>query len=383
MSEAVWEERQLGELATFEYGASLPSAARTGDEHPVFGSSGEVGRHAAALVRGPGIVVGRKGTVGALTWSDEEFWPIDTTYYIKAIAGVNLRWLYWAMSRLGLRLLDSSTGVPGLNRNDAYERPVSVPSEGEQQCIVEILDSLDHQISTSRKIVGKLTSTQWGLLESTFARLAIPGQATIDLPISSVLSHLIDFRGRTPKKLGLDWGGGQILALSANNVQMGLIDRSKEAYYGSDRLYRAWMTNGAPRRGDVLITLEAPLGNVAQVTDEARYILSQRVVLLRFDEARVLNDYAYWALRSAQFQRSLVRKSTGTTASGIRRAELERLTFPVPRLQDQKEIVAQLSALQNSIDTERARLSKLRSLDAGLKADLLSGHVRIQRGSMS
>ena len=79
----------------------------------------------------------------------------------------------------------------------------------------------------------------------------------------------------------MDWGGGDILALSANNVQMGQIDAEREAYYGSDDLYQRWMTQGDCERGDVLVTMEAPLGNVAQIPDDKKYILSQRVLLIK------------------------------------------------------------------------------------------------------
>src|SRR3989442_14196722 len=100
-------------------------------------------------------------------------------------------------------------------------------------------------------------------------------------PLAAVLGVVMDYRGRTPTKLGMEWGGGEIPALSAKNVCMGRIDLSRETYLSSDALYSRWMTAGDPERGDIIITLEAPLGNVARIPDERKYILSQRVVLLR------------------------------------------------------------------------------------------------------
>jgi type I restriction enzyme S subunit len=70
-----WTESLLGEMLALEYGTGLPEALRTGHDYPVIGSSGIVGEHSDYLVQGPGIVVGRKGTVGAIVWSDESFWP--------------------------------------------------------------------------------------------------------------------------------------------------------------------------------------------------------------------------------------------------------------------------------------------------------------------
>lgn len=100
-------------------------------------------------------------------------------------------------------------------------------------------------------------------------------------PFIEIVEKYLDYRGRTPKKLGMDWGNGDILALSANNVEMGQINPEKEAYQASEELYKKWMQNGHCEQGDVLMTMEAPLGNIAQIPDNKKYILSQRVLLIR------------------------------------------------------------------------------------------------------
>jgi type I restriction enzyme S subunit len=172
-------------------------------------------------------------------------------------------------------------------------------------------------------------------------------------------------------------GGGDILALSANNVQMGGIDTSREAYFGSDRLYARWMTNGDPARGDVLMTLEAPLGNVAQVPDDRRYILSQRVILIRFSGDAVSNDFAFWQLICDPFQRAMIKFSTGTTATGIQRAKLVLILFAVPPLEEQQAIDERLRTIEARLAAERSTAHKLRLQKSGLMDDLLTGRVRV------
>ena len=90
----------------------------------MFGSNGLVGEHAEFLIDGPGIVVGRKGSVGALAFSAEPFWPIDTTYYVVDKGDHNWRYLYYLLSSCGLTRLNSHSAVPGLNREDVYSIPV-------------------------------------------------------------------------------------------------------------------------------------------------------------------------------------------------------------------------------------------------------------------
>jgi type I restriction enzyme S subunit len=90
--------------------------------------------------------------------------------------------------------------------------------------------------------------------------------------ILEVAHQIMDFRGRTPKKLGMTWGGGDIPALSANNVKKGFLDLNEECYFGSEKLYSRWMTQGDIAKDDILFTTEAPLGNVALVPDDRKYI---------------------------------------------------------------------------------------------------------------
>lgn len=110
---------------------------------PVLGSNGVVGYHSEAIVKGPGIVVGRKGSAGKVTWCDTDFWPIDTTYFVNLSEGVDWRWAFYLLEHLDLERLSIVTGVPGLNRNDAYRQSVPDVPLPEQQRIVEILDQAD------------------------------------------------------------------------------------------------------------------------------------------------------------------------------------------------------------------------------------------------
>jgi type I restriction enzyme S subunit len=139
-----WPEAKLGTLLSLEYGSALRENDRDSKGgFPVAGSNGIVGYHSKALVKGPGIVVGRKGSAGEVTWFNDDFWPIDTTYYVRLLKPSDLRWTYYCLKCLNLSSLSIITGVPGLNRNDAYNLKVRVPAISEQRRIVEILDQAD------------------------------------------------------------------------------------------------------------------------------------------------------------------------------------------------------------------------------------------------
>jgi type I restriction enzyme S subunit len=192
------------------------------------------------------------------------------------------------------------------------------------------------------------------------------------------ISHqIMDYRGRTPKKLGMEWGGGDIPALSAGNVKKGFVDFGEECYFGSDELYRQWMTKGDVAKDDILFTTEAPLGNVALVPDDRRYILSQRTVLLQVDPRLASSTFLFQMMLSDRFQRMLADYSSGSTAKGIQRKKFERLSVALPPLPEQRAIAAALSDVDALLGGLDRLIAKKRDLKRAAMQQLLTGQTRL------
>jgi type I restriction enzyme, S subunit len=137
---AGWKVRHIGDILELAYGRALKEEARRSGEIPVFGSNGQVGWHDQRLSAGPGIIVGRKGNPGTVTWSPTDFFAIDTTFYV--IPKGNCRSLYFlfhALINQDLPSLTADSAVPGLNRNLAYMNKQVVPGG-------PVLDRFDEQV---------------------------------------------------------------------------------------------------------------------------------------------------------------------------------------------------------------------------------------------
>jgi type I restriction enzyme S subunit len=119
-----WECKPIGEVATLNYGKALKEENRLEGTTPVYGSSGVVGSHNEPLVPAPGIVVGRKGNVGSVFWSDTAFWPIDTVYFVSPEK--SSLYLYHCLQHVPFQ--SSDVAVPGLNRTYAHSLKILVPS---------------------------------------------------------------------------------------------------------------------------------------------------------------------------------------------------------------------------------------------------------------
>lgn len=124
---AGWREGTLKDLVSLEYGKPLKADTRSGAGYPVIGSSGVMDYHAEYLVSGPGIVVGRKGTVGAVTYIHDNFFPIDTTYFVRPLIDIKFYYLKFLLESLGLQKMNSDSAVPGLNRDAALRTSIVVP----------------------------------------------------------------------------------------------------------------------------------------------------------------------------------------------------------------------------------------------------------------
>jgi type I restriction enzyme S subunit len=151
---AGWEAGTLADAIQLEYGKPLKEENRSGTGFPVVGSNGIVGYHGEFLIEGPGIVVGRKGTVGAITFSHENFYPIDTTYYVKPRRTYAFNFLLQLLRSLPLTRLNSDSAVPGLNRDSALRLPIVLPPGS----LVEKFDTL--AATLAHKTKAALTETR-------------------------------------------------------------------------------------------------------------------------------------------------------------------------------------------------------------------------------
>ena len=125
-----WEVQGLGDIIELAYGKALRAADRKEGPVPVYGSNGQVGWHDEGLVAGPGIVVGRKGNPGVVTWAHSDFFPIDTTFYVVPRDGNGgLPFLFFALTNQNLPSVSADSAVPGLNRTLAYMNKQLIPGK--------------------------------------------------------------------------------------------------------------------------------------------------------------------------------------------------------------------------------------------------------------
>lgn len=177
------------------------------------------------------------------------------------------------------------------------------------------------------------------------------------------IEKIIDFRGRTPKKLGLDWSESGYLALSALNVKSGYIDFKVDAHYGNQELYDKWMLGNQLHKNQVLFTTEAPMGNVAQIPDDEKYILSQRTIAFEVKPCLLAEDFLAIVLGSPITFKKLTSMSSGGTAKGVSQKSLAGLDLTIPSDKtEQSQIGSYFQRLDKLISLHQTKVNKLTNL---------------------
>ncbi|QQR72935.1 MAG: restriction endonuclease subunit S [Holophagales bacterium] len=173
---AGWLVQEIGDLLELAYGKALRAEDRKIGTVPVYGSNGQVGWHDQRLVSGPGIVVGRKGNPGVVTWVPTDFFPIDTTFFvIPKLDCRSLEFLFFALQDQGLSALGADSAVPGVNRNLIYQSKQILPSPRVLEEFSRIAGSL---LDRSRECVAE--AQVLGALRDALLPGLISGDLMID-----------------------------------------------------------------------------------------------------------------------------------------------------------------------------------------------------------
>ena len=169
------------------------------------------------------------------------------------------------------------------------------------------------------------------------------------MPLGDVTELVIDYRGKTPKKLGGDWSDSGYRALSAKNIKTGHIVQPDTIRFVDEEMYRKWMKDEI-KRGDILITSEAPFGQIYFWDSDEKIVLSQRLFCVRI-KAGYDPRFIYYYMTTSDFQGEMDGRATGTTVVGLRQPELMKCAIRCPDLVTQKRIASLLASIDAKINT--------------------------------
>ncbi|CAI8694747.1 restriction endonuclease subunit S [Burkholderia sp. IT-111MI5] len=193
-----WKECTLGDVIELKRGYDLPQKVRLPGNVPLVSSSGVTDTHAESMVKGPGVVTGRYGTLGQVFYIEQDFWPLNTTLYVRDFKGNDPRFISFFLRDIDFFVYSDKAAVPGLNRNHLHQARVRFPTDPkEQRAIAQILGTLDDKIELNRRTNETLEAMARALFKAWFVdfepvRAKLEGRWQCGQSLPGLPAHLYD-----------------------------------------------------------------------------------------------------------------------------------------------------------------------------------------------
>lgn len=272
---------------------------------------------------------------------------------------------------------------PQISLKQVRETLVSLPPLPEQQKIAEILASVDDAIQATEAVIEQTKKVKQGMMN----RLLTKGightrfkQTEIGeipegwevVPAESVCEAVIDCKNRTPPSTDRGFA-----VVRTPNVRNGRFIK-KNLTFTDETSFVEWTRRGKPRSGDVLITREAPVGEVCAAPTEFEFCLGQRMMLYRPDRARLDQEFLLYSLQSTTVRRVLLERAGGSTVGHVRVGDIRALPIPIAPLEEQRQIVSILQSIDRQVTVLEGEHLALQVLKSSLMSDLLTGRTRVR-----
>ncbi len=327
------------------------------------------------MVRGPGVITGRSGTIGKVHFVAKDYWPHNTALWVTSFLGNEPKFVYYFYTHLDLARFLSGSGVPTLNRNDVHDHHALLPPLPEQRAIAAVLADVDKLIESLEALVAKkraiTQATARGLLTG---RTRLPG-----------------FHGKWKTnrlgEIGSFLKGSGVRRAEANSGNLACV-RYGEIYTVHDhyvRSFRSWISPAVAQSatrleyGDLLFagsgeTKEEIGKSVALAHDVVAYAGGDVLILRQTGADPRFLGYASNAPRVAKQKASL---GQGDAVVHINSTALEQVTLELPTPEEQRAIADVLSDMDDEIAALERQLAKTRAMKQGMMQELLTGRVRL------
>ena len=334
-----WKELHFKDFVTLQRGFDLPKSRMTDGIIPVFGSNCVIGFHDEAKVEAPGVVTGRSGTLGLVQYSEQPFWPHNTTLWVKDFKGNSPRFVYYKLQTLHLERFNGGASVPTLNRNVLDPLTVKIPERTAQDRIASTLSAYDDLIENNRRRIHLLERAARLIYKEWFVHLRFPRYERAKIidgvpegwerkTLGDVLTDLES--GGRPKGGSREEG---IPSIGAENVTgIGQYDYSKDRYVPEE--YFKAMRKGIVRSRDVLVYKDGVnIGRSSYFGDgfpHEQCAVNEHVFILR-TVPDVGQNLLYFWISQDQIRRRIANLNANTAQPGISRSKLKNLSFVQPQ----------------------------------------------------
>lgn len=377
-----WKEISLGDALQFQRGFDITKKEQKPGEIPIVSSSGITSYHNQWKIKGPGVVIGRKGTLGTTHYIPENYWPHDTTLWIKNFKGNNPRFLYYFLQTMHLENFDTGSSNPTLNRNHLHKIKTRFPKLPLQKKIAAILSAYDDMIENNKSSIVLLEKMSEEIYREWFVRMRFPGHEKVKIvkgvpenweykPINNMVNFLSGYPFKSEKYVQKgDYG-----IITIKNVHDGYFLIECSDYV--DDIPSNMPEHCFLKEGNILISLTGNVGRVCIVFGK-KLLLNQRVAKLKTKDGYGEN-FVYWFFRQKSIQTLSEYISTGAAQQNLSPIKFgnQKVFIPSRSLLDLFEIkTREMKTLIITLEKQNLKLQRTKDK---LLIRLISGKLLVDQ----
>lgn len=363
--EGEWEEKKVIDIAPLQRGFDLPVDKIVEGNYPVVFSNGILKFHNVSMVKSPGVVTGRSGTIGKVTFVDKDFWPHNTSLWVTDFIGNDERFIYYFYSTLKLQNFSTGSGVPTLNRNNVHKHKTHIPAKKEQQKIASFLTAVDDKIQQLTKKKALLEQYKKGVMQQIFSQhIRFKDDDGNDYPdwdeksLKDLSSRIGDGIHATPQYDD----NGEYFFINGNNLNEGKIILSETTKRVSNTEYDIHKRDLNERT--ILLSINGTIGNIAFYNNE-KVVLGKSACYIN-----LLNDiginFIYYFLNTNQTKSYFISELTGTTIRNLSLTSVKNTLVTLPTKDEQQKIANFLTSIDDKIDAVNKQLEQTQQYKKGL-----------------
>jgi len=373
-----WRNTTLGEMLTFQRGFDITKNQQQAGSYFVISSSGPQSTHNEFMVEGPGVVIGRKGTLGSVFYSEEPFWPHDTTLWIKDFHGNDPKFAYYFLKTLHLEQYDAGASNPSLNRNHIHLLPIKYPPLPSQRRIADILSAYDDLIENNARRIRILERMAQSIYHEWFRKIDkefLPKEWELD----TLGNHITVDRGVSHKGEFMNGDGLPLLNLKSFLSNGGYRVDGLKSYSGDYKAKQVVHAGDIVLANTDLTQAGSIVGNPAIVPNiKGEILYTHHLYAIRFrPDTYLLKYYLYHLLSDDSYKSFAKGRAIGTTVLGLAQDGVLDFEFPRPPKELVKkfdEVVSPIYELKDALEAKNANLRQTRDL---LLPRLVSGEIEV------
>jgi type I restriction enzyme, S subunit len=367
-----WNQGHIEDFFILQRGFDLTKKSACEGTIPVYSSSGVAYFHNVAKVKGPGVITGRKGSVGPVYLVEEDFWPHDTTLWVKDFRGNHVNYVKYFMDFLRLERFDESSSVPTLNRNNVHGVKCVFPPIYEQKKISQILSTWDKAIILSEQLLINSQQQKKAIMQQLLTGKKRFHNFNAEWKYVR-LGDVADINsGGTPKSSVPEYYDGDIPWVSiADMTKYGKFIQKTKKY-----LTKAGLDNSSARlypKNTVLYAMYASIGECSIASIE---VSSSQAILGIRPKKELHYLYLYFYLSSLKEKIKL--QGQQGTQSNLNAGMVKKLNTNLPSIEEQKKIALVLSLADDEVEKLEKKLSLLQDEKKALMQQLLTGKRRVK-----